>query len=178
MPSFFKTALILVAGVSTLSDAKACPPLGPVFPAPQSLSKSDLVKDAASKLRSGLDEQASRLLNKSAVSIGVKSIHEDDLIFNYHFTPPTTTGLGVSEVNESTIYRIASGTKLFTVLSTLQASNVNLDDSIVKYLPQLRNATSGRDGLTAVSWEDVTVGSLASHLSGMGPDCKLHLIRN
>lgn len=43
-----------------------------------------------------------------------------------------------------------------------------MDDAITSYLPELKELEP-TDGLS-VAWDDVTVGSLASHMSGLGLD--------
>ncbi|CVK91435.1 uncharacterized protein FMAN_09542 [Fusarium mangiferae] len=140
MPSPSKIAA--VAAVSfTLIDAKACPPLGAVFPAPQSPSQSSIVKKATSLLKAGLDAQIGARFNTSALSIGVKSLHEDDPLFTYQWTPPNP-GEGTDKVDEDTVFRIASGSKLFTALAAHISDKIDLEASVLKYLPEL-NKTAG-----------------------------------
>lgn len=167
MPSFFKLAAV-AAGTLALVDAKACPPLGAVFPAPQSPGESPLVKKAAAALKDNLDARITTKFNSSGLSIGVKSIHEDDPLFTYYFTPPNP-GEGSDKVDEDTVFRIASGSKLITALAVRVNDKINLQASVLKYLPEL-NKTAGNDDILSLKWEDITVGSLASHLSGVGVD--------
>ncbi|KAL5620986.1 hypothetical protein FOBRF1_004232 [Fusarium oxysporum] len=167
MPSLSKIAAVAAASF-TLIDAKACPPLGAVFPAPQSPSQSSLVKKAASLLKAGLDAQIGAQFNTSALSIGVKSLHEDEPLFTYQWTPPNP-GEGTDKVDEDTVFRIASGSKLFTALAAHISDKIDLEASVLKYLPEL-NKTAGDDDIFSLKWEDITVGSLASHLSGVGVD--------
>ncbi|KAJ4152346.1 hypothetical protein NW754_004139 [Fusarium falciforme] len=168
MPSFSKLVAAVAVGALSLVDAKACPPLGAVFPAPQAPGESKLVQTAATKLKAGLEERITSKFNTSAISIGVKSIHEDDPLFTYHFTPPNP-GEGTDKVDENTVFRIASGSKLFTVLAALLNSDIDFEASVLKYLPEL-NETAKEDEIFSLKWEDITVGSLASHLSGIGVD--------
>jgi CubicO group peptidase (beta-lactamase class C family) len=144
--------------------------LGPVLPAPLKPSSHEAVQKAIEKLTAGLDAQTSKLA-ASGLSIGVKSIHEDKQLFSYHFTPNVTSGIGTSKIDENTIYRVGSISKMMPAITALQNANINFDDSILKYIPELRNATND-DALKAVAWEDITVGSLANHLSGLATDCK------
>lgn len=168
MPSPSKLAVFAV-GAFALADAKACPPMGAVFPAPQAPSQNKGVKSAASALKNTLDEQISSLFETSAMSIGVKSIHEDEPLFTYHFTPPNP-GSGARKVGDNTVYRIGSVSKLFTVLAALQNPDIDMNASVLKYLPQL-NETRADDPIFSLDWEDITVASLAGHLSGVGADC-------
>ncbi|SPJ75343.1 uncharacterized protein FTOL_05074 [Fusarium torulosum] len=167
MPSLSKLAVV-AAGVFAFADAKACPPLGAVFPAPLTPSESPLVQKAAAAVKAGLDAKIAAQFNNSGLAIGVKSIHEDEPLFTYHFTPPNP-GEGTTEIDEDTVFRIASGSKLFTALAALISDKIDIDASVLKYLPEL-NKTAGDDDIFSLKWEDITVKSLASHLSGVGVD--------
>jgi CubicO group peptidase (beta-lactamase class C family) len=169
MPSLSKIAAV-AAGALTLVDAKACPPLGAVFPPPQAPGESPLVQKAAAALKTGLEARIVSQFNNSGLAIGVKSIHEEDPLFTYHFTPPNP-GEGSDKVDEDTVFRIASGSKLFTALAARVNEKIDLQASVLKYLPEL-NKTAGDDDILSLKWEDITVGSLASHLSGVGVDSK------
>lgn len=169
MPSLSKLA-VLAVGAFALADAKACPPMGAVFPAPQAPSQNKGVKSAISTLKDALDEQISSLFQTSAMSIGVKSIHEDEPLFTYHFTPPNP-GSGAQKVGDNTMYRIASVSKLFTVLAALQNPDIDMNASVLKYLPQLNETVTG-DPILSLDWEEITVGGLAGYLSGLGVDCE------
>ncbi|KAK3380979.1 beta-lactamase/transpeptidase-like protein [Podospora didyma] len=163
------TAAVALLAALPLASANVCPPLGPVLLAPRTPSQSTNLKAAVDGLRTSLDAQIKPQMKASAISIAVKSIHEDGLLFNYHFTPANLSGLGTSLVDENTIYRVGSISKLMPVLVLLQDSKVRMDDPVTKYIPGLKNAT-GSSEVLSVSWNDVTVGALASHLAGLGTD--------
>ncbi|KAF4446898.1 UPF0214 protein yfeW [Fusarium austroafricanum] len=169
MPSLSKIAAVAVAASAfALVDAKACPPLGAVFPAPQAPGESQIVKKAAAALKAGLDSQIGSQFNNSGLAIGVKSLHEDEPLFTYHFTPPSP-GEGAKKIDEDTVFRIASGSKLVTALAAHISDKIDMEASVLKYLPEL-NKTAGTDDIFSLKWEDITVGSLTSHLSGVGVD--------
>ncbi|KAF4471353.1 UPF0214 yfeW [Fusarium albosuccineum] len=168
MPSLTKLVAAVAIGTFALADAKACPPLGAVFPAPKAPSESKIVRVAAAKLKVGLEQLFAANVKTSALSIGVKSVHEDDPLFTYHFTPPIP-GEGTEKVDIDTVFRIGSGSKLFTVLAALVNSEIDMEASVLKYLPEL-NETAKNDDIFSLKWDDITVGSLASHLSGIGAD--------
>lgn len=103
------------------------------------------------------------------------SIHEAAPMFEYHHSPQNFDPSGVSEVNSDTVYRLASMTKLFTVLGLLRIDNVSFDDPITKYLPELRDIhkeASAQDGIHVVDWDSITLEALAAHQGGIGADCK------
>ncbi|KAI1878406.1 uncharacterized protein JN550_000588 [Neoarthrinium moseri] len=143
-----------------------CPPLGPVLPAPKEPS-SNLNVQAALKLFKESVHNVTGSFNKSAVSIGVQSIHESAPMFEYHFTPPELDPRGVNKVDSNTVYRLASTSKLFPVLSVLKTEGMDLNDPITKYIPDLRSLNEHareESPLWTVDWDDMTLGSLASHL--------------
>jgi len=168
--SILAAALAVLAAVPVAS-ASVCPPLGPVLLPPRSPSQNPIVKAAVGSLKAKLDIQIKGQMKASAVSVAAKSIHEDGLLFNYHFTPPTQSGLGTTNIDEDTIYRVGSVSKLMPVLALLQNGEVSVEDPVTKYLPSLRNAT-GTSEVLSVSWDDITIGALMSHLSGLSTDCK------
>lgn len=172
MSSIFNVILTL-ASIVTQSNAvngKPCPPLGAVLPAPRQPSRDVIVAEAVKVLKAKFDNITSTY-NDSAVSIGVQSIWEDVPIVNFHWTPPIKSKNSTKEVTIDTVYRIGSASKVFTVLSVLQQGDlISFEDPVTKYLPALlQNQKNGTD-IEAVRWDQVTVGSLASHVSGIGRD--------
>lgn len=151
--------------------ANACPPLGAVLPPPQAPSRNEAVKLATRKLKSTLDAEFSSKLNSSGISIAVKSIHEDAPLFSYHFTPPVFSGIGTKAIDESTIFRVGSLSKLFPALAALQINSIHMDDLVLKYIPELKNAVIAGSA-ESTPWEDITIDSLMTHLSGLPTDSK------
>lgn len=78
-------------------------------------------------------------------------------------------GNGTTHVGGDTVFRIASISKTFTVYALLLQESIHLDDVVTKFLPELMDREE-RDGL--VSWDRITVRSLASQLSGIPRDSK------
>ena len=111
----------------------------------------------------------------TAVSLTVKSIYEDEPLLDLHHTPTKADNRSVSGVNAQTMYRIASISKLFPALAALQVAEIYMDDPVTKYLPELRDLASQQESvneLTTIAWDDITVGSLVSHMGGFGSDSK------
>ncbi len=168
-------ALIFAGCISSVTAASPhCPPLGADLPAPKAPSSTAAVASAASVFGdtfSGI----TRTLNYSAISIGVQSIHEDKPLLELFYTPPNTGTRGVKKVDANTVYRMGSLTKVFPALSVLKLAGANFDDPVTKYLPQLRDLKKEQavnNDITTVEWDSVTLGGLASHLSGVGTDCE------
>ena len=75
------------------------------------------------------------------------------------------------------MFRIGSISKLFTVYTFLLHGGLELwQQPVTDYVPELRQAaleSINSSNLDSVRWEEVTLGSLASHMSGIGRDCEL-----
>lgn len=150
-----------------------CPPLGPVMPAPVDPSSHDPVQDAI-RLVTDRFQNLTEGYNTTGISVAVKSIHESGPMLELHYTPPVLDDDSTTTVDSETIYRIGSLSKLFAVLSTLTQGQIKMEDPITKYVPELlqlkKEAVPVPNDITAVHWDQVTVGSLTSHMSGIGAD--------
>lgn len=168
-----KCFVISITAVALFSSviASSCPPLGAVLPPPQAPSQNEAVKTANQKLKSTIDSSFSSKLNTSGISIMVKSIHEDKPLFSYHFTPPVLSDIGTAAIDDNTIFRVGSLSKIFPALAALQSNSIHMDDSVLEYIPELKNAAAAGSA-EAIPWEDVTVDSLMTHLSGLATDSK------
>jgi hypothetical protein len=161
LPTLSTTALLLSClglGAQAALDGH-CPPLGAVLPPPTRPSTHKAIPSAAAKLKAILD-QMSATYNNSAVSIGVKSIHEDDLMFEYAHTPANKEKRGAQTIDSDTVFRLGSLTKVFPVLALLKLHDkgVRLDDPITKYVPELRGLRNeGREdnAIWDAQWDDV-----------------------
>ena len=76
-----------------------------------------------------------------------------------------------SQMSDQTYFRIASISKVFTVLAVLlqeKAGHCSLRDSITRYVPELQeNADTG-----IIDWNAITLDVLASQLSGIPRECQ------
>lgn len=161
----------LIAGASAALDG-LCPPLGALLPAPTAPSSSLHVQAAALLLKEAL-QNATASLNTSAISFGIQSIHETEPILEFHYTPPEFGAAGVKEVDSNTVYRLASTSKLFPVLAILKHEDMDLNDPVTKYLPELRDLNKQareHSRVWQVDWDSITLGALSSHL-GAPSDC-------
>ncbi|KAJ6504417.1 beta-lactamase/transpeptidase-like protein, partial [Mycena vulgaris] len=136
------------------------------------------LKEAAASLHEFL---SIRTADSDIDSLSIAVVTPDGPIFE--------GGYGILRANESeaeqagsitrdSIYRIASITKMFTVLETLilrERGILNWDDSVTKFLPNFTHPTYGwSDFLNGNEYASerapITLRQLASHLSGLGRD--------
>lgn len=97
----------------------------------------------------------------------------EPFFWEYHYTAPALrkTNYLSRNVTKDSIYRIGGLTEVFTVWSLLEGDQI-FNDPAIKYLPELANTSQGQlDTISQVQWSDVTVGQLASHMSGIARDC-------
>ncbi|KAK4182804.1 beta-lactamase/transpeptidase-like protein [Podospora australis] len=170
MVLFSRLALLSELG-ATFALREHCPPFGPVLPAPTKPSVDPAVVSAVAAFKQIMGVVTSTY-NYSAVAIGLKSAQDDNYLVNYTYTPPNRDPRGAQEVGLDTVFRIASASKIFPVLALLRAG-ISLDDSVTKYLPQLRDLNKQareQNSIWAVDWDEITLGALASHVAGIPAD--------
>ena len=116
--------------------------------------------------------------NVSSVSISMTSTAQELPIFEFNLTGShlNASAGGVEKVSVDTVFRIGSISKLFTVYAFLLHNGLELwQRPITDYVPELarlsQHSCAAWD-LDSVRWEEVTLGSLASHMSGIGRDCE------
>ncbi|KAI1134238.1 beta-lactamase/transpeptidase-like protein [Hypoxylon sp. FL0543] len=168
-----RALLALAAGnVALAALGGHCPPLGPVLPAPTNPASQDSVRSAIQDI-ADIFQNITNGLDATGISIAVKSIHEADPLLELHHTPGTLNPNGTNHIDSQTIYRLGSISKIFAVFSLLQQANVKLDDPVTQYVPELlelKGETDEVDDITTVRWNEVTLGALASHMSGIAAD--------
>lgn len=165
--------------ICTTDAASNCPLLGPVFPKPQNISSSPVMKTAFQNFTSflsGRDTAAEGQQN--SYSLEIFSASEAASAFTYYHTAPTLSSFnstGVKKADGDSVYRIGSLTKLFTVYTFLvEAGDIHFNAPITDYVPELRAIADQKSGdaTTKVSWDDITIGALASHMAGISSDSK------
>ncbi|KAF5574526.1 beta-lactamase [Fusarium subglutinans] len=160
-----------------LANAWYCPPPGPVLPAAKSPSTSPHIKEAIDDLFAALKLVSETWYPNTAISVAAKSLHEETPFVSHHIYP--IGGLntsGVAAIDEETVYRVSSVSKLFPVLALLRLG-VSLEDPVIKYLPELRSirVAEAPDAITTIQWEHITIGMLASHMSGIAAEYAVDL---
>ncbi|KAL2010807.1 hypothetical protein VTN00DRAFT_3525 [Thermoascus crustaceus] len=148
-----------------------CPPLGPVLPAPSSLSQNKAVQTAVAGIKAYFQNNTATL-NDTAVSLGAVSLHEDTPLLDLHWTPPSRSPESRNKIDRDTVYRVGSMSKAYTALAVLTlADKIRMTDPVTKYVPELRDLYKGqkdKSAVTTVDWDEVTIEALMSHLADIG----------
>lgn len=126
-----------------------------------------------------IDNDTSTGSERFSYSVQVFSGSEDYPLWAHHWTAPNLAQLnttGAKRVDGDTVYRIGSVTKIFTLLTFLATVGDGImNDPITKYLPDIaelaRNSSTASNIFTP-DWEEITVGSLATQMSGLIRDCE------
>lgn len=166
-----------------------CPLIGPAYP-PFALNTNDkVIAGALKNLTVSFDELTTTHTGPNGdispntsfsmvlFSINKGDTQDDPFIWQYHYTSPALKeSSGVTEdVNHDSIYRINGLTEVFTIWSLLITQGDRIfNDPVTEHLPELASASKDNQ-IGRIQWEDVTVGQLASHMSGIARDCELFL---
>jgi CubicO group peptidase (beta-lactamase class C family) len=165
------TLATLIPGTVAVAN---CPILGFDLPAARQPSTSAAIKMAQANMTAVVNEQIkaqSAVVNSTAFSVEIFSTKEADSLWEYHYSAHADQA-GTTHVTKDTIYRIGSVSKLLSMyLWLIEDGDVHWNDPITDFVPELAKAAKTSDGVTHVSWNEVTVGELASHMAGIGRDC-------
>src|SRR5690349_17554654 len=111
-----KTLRLYLIIVLVQTAASICPPTGPVLPPPV----------IPSNFSFGLNLALDALVNSAHTgryaantSFSVMVTSKESTFFSYHYTSVQENSSGTNIIDEYTTYRIASVTKVFTVLAVL-----------------------------------------------------------
>ena len=168
---------------SVVNAVNPCPILGPIWPAATGLSSDPVVSEALQNITTTI-QQVIDAGNFASDSIALQIFDANDpgaLLSLFNTAADINTTLGVSEVDENTVFRIGSTSKLFTMFMLLIENGFGpMQDPVADYIPELRdaiidlfrNSTNWDNGIDFTKWNEVTLGDLATHLAGIGRDCK------
>ncbi|KAK4143931.1 beta-lactamase/transpeptidase-like protein [Dichotomopilus funicola] len=158
--------LFLLATICKLTLGQNCPISGPSYPEVRDPALAPAFEAAKVAIQGRIaDGIASGTLNDAtAFSIQVFSRHSNRTLFEQYHGP---------QIGSETLYRIASVSKLVSVYTTLvELGDKYWDKPITEYVPELAEEKL-QDPIHDVDWSEVTLGSLASHMSGIPRDYSL-----
>lgn len=172
-----QSVLAKIATTSTMILSASSLLLGRAFPTPANVASDPkfqvAVKSFDALLSTHLSDSGAN--QNTSFSISVFSASGPDLLYERHHTSEAVAraSFGINEVNGDSIYRIGSISKLLTVYTFLiQVGDRHLNEPITNYVPELLEMR-GHDNPDP-SWEEITLGELASHLSGISRDYGLN----
>ncbi|KAE8361013.1 beta-lactamase/transpeptidase-like protein [Aspergillus caelatus] len=158
----------------------SCPLQTPLYPPPRDLLSSQDVKTASKNLTEAIEEAlttgrtdlGSLPINTTTFAVKVFSSHTEDSIYEYLYTSPTyspKSGVGAENTTLDSVYRVASISKLFTVLTLLAHDGyTHWNHPITDFIPELD--TIARNQSSRIQWREITIGDLAAQLSGVPHD--------
>lgn len=159
-----------------------CPLLGPVFPLPTNLANDAAFTAAKNNISSTLQQAISNgQFGTDSISVQIFGVNDARPLFQYAYTSNAiNTTAGVSKVDENTVFRIASVSKLWMMLLFLMEKGIStFQEPIANYIPELQaavanlqhNSTMMTDQIDFVQWDQITIGELAGQLAGIPRDC-------
>lgn len=177
---FFTTlTAACLTGIITVCDAQTSPNcllLGPAFPIPGNvLHRSSAVPDAAAILSQTIDGLLQDgTLDANNVSFYISAFSTNESVFNYsHAAPGLNGSLTAGVLDENTVFRIGSVSKLLTVYTLLsEVGMAHMNDPVTKWVPELAKVSGGGNPVNNVQWDEVTIGALASQMAGLSRDCE------
>lgn len=170
--SLSTTFLILLPLAHTSQPTAECPLLGPSFPASFNISNTAAFQDAVTSFAPALNNLFDAgTLNRTGTSfaIDVFSAETNASIFSYaHSGEALNAARTAGVIDDDTIFRIGSVSKLYTVYAILaNAGSLDVfDELVVKYVPEL--VQHGEVGENTIEWNEVTIGALAAQMGGTG----------
>ncbi|KAI1352176.1 putative penicillin-binding protein [Xylaria sp. FL0043] len=159
--------------------------LGPAYPPPTALLTSSVIHDWDDSLtvklnqilQSGESDYGDFEANTSSVSVTIVSTEDSEgtPIFDFHYSSPflNHSDGGTNHVTKNSVYRIGSISKLITTYMLLVGYGwESWDLAVTRYVPELRRValSEHEHPVEEVYWDGVTIGTLASQLSGVGRD--------
>lgn len=166
--------------LASVANAVVCRPLSDTYPATLN-STNDVIRTAGESVNTSLatllaNDTVVTGLNETSFSVEAFSIHDPESLFTFHYSALSLANSteGVAVANSTSIYRIGSISKAWTVYIWLLAvGDEAFNDPITRYVPELAEYASSHDTadqLNILNWNSVTIGALASQLSGFSRD--------
>lgn len=171
----FAGSLLLSTASTALADSALSdilPLLGPSFLSNFNPADSHAIGNATEVFSDKIDALfESQALNSTDLvfAIDIFSAATNTSIFQYHHVGEgQEVTLSAGTLNDQTISRTGSVTKLFTVYALLAKAGIDVfSHPVTEYIPELVSNIS-ESYTEHIRWEDITVGALASHQAGSG----------
>jgi hypothetical protein len=167
-------AVLLGFGTVPVQALSPCPLFGPDLPIPTALGDDVSIKSTVSeflRLFPSLDID----FQNTSFSVDIYPAADKQPLFTYHHSA-AYRGHGVQVVNDTTVYRIGSVSKLLTAyVYLLEVGDVSFNQPVTRYVPELADISAElrkkhASHLKYVDWDVITIGALASHMAGIPRD--------
>lgn len=179
IPAATLAALVNINAVKAQNEIpySACPLIGAYYTAPSLAKDSEEVATINSIFTEAFDNLIADggsdvygpIFNETtsfsfALFSGGESVKDRSIFFEYHYTSPTDQSSLGTNVTRDTKFPLGDVTMVFTVYAWLMEVGDSWETPITQYLPELLSL----DGDDAeVRWDEVTIGALAGHMSGI-----------
>ncbi|RGP73957.1 beta-lactamase 2 [Fusarium sporotrichioides] len=175
----FMTAIIaFLFSLTAVKAANPCPLYGPDLPMP---TADTSLRNTMSEILRPLHPDAADSTNhlginfqNTSFSVDIYSVADKKSLSSYHHTAPALQQhkYGTRVVNDTSIYRIGSISKLLTAyVYLLEIGDVTFNEPVTRYVPELAALSMERGNvLQDVDWDVITIGALASHMAGIPRD--------
>lgn len=146
---------------------------GPSFLANFDPSEAQAVQDAIANFPDvieGLFSDGTLVRDDLIFYIDIFSSATGGSIYSYgHVGDGQEDALTAGALDEHSIARVGSVTKLFTVYAIIKHAGIGvLAHPVTEYLPELAGSNRNASSLDQIDWDHITVGALASHQAGVG----------
>lgn len=182
MLGYWRSLTWLVVSQAIISHAKQnCPLYGLGYPKPTNLLQNDDIKSAATALDSLFAQYIdnnSTGSDRFSYSVEAFAANEQAPLWSHYWTAKNLANTpGVKKIDGNTVYRIGSLTKIFTMLTFLaEEGDASWNTPISQYIPEIASLIDDDDdtshSLSSPDWASITIGSLASQISGLMRDCE------
>ncbi|KAK1245573.1 hypothetical protein MKX08_005202 [Trichoderma sp. CBMAI-0020] len=184
MPAILPLLILAALGSTALAktDQKL---LGPSLTPPSNILSSNVIQEAVLNVTNALNNAIRTRqgifgsFDSSTTSFSLTAISQLDSspILDFHHTSGSLniSAGSTSKITSDTVYRIGSVSKLFTVYALLLNNGIrHWNRPVTDFVPELKYAAQhpphGSTVADWAQWDQVTVGALASQLSGIGRD--------
>lgn len=160
----------IVGLIITLCGAQNCPILGPAYPAATDLASPAFIA-ASIKFDEALSSNSR--IDQDGVSFAVE-VYSSHLKHTRPIHRRFNTAVAQNDsvtVGPHTLFRIHSISKVLTVYTILSKLSFKYwHEPVTKYVQELASSQL-QNAVRDVDWSEVTLGSLASQISGVSRDC-------
>ncbi|KAG5806772.1 hypothetical protein H9Q74_011428 [Fusarium xylarioides] len=156
----------------TNAQESPCPLLGAIFPPVQHPLQSSAFSNTISRLNATFNElDRNGTLEGFNTTFYLQAFSASGTLFQHGYVPSSMKNFLTSgTLNENTVFRVGSVSKLLTVYTLLaEVGMKRMNDPVTKWVPELAHAARKNKGdpTGKVQWDEVTIGQLSGHLAGI-----------